>query len=142
MSRVSIFHKGAKTTEPASPRRQAGLLLCLCGVLLLVIVAAFVQRMMAARPVSTAYDAPPLPVSALLIGDYQEDAARLAAVKININTADVDTLSTLPGIGDTLANAIIAYRQAQPFQSIEELLGVPGIGEKKYEAIWDMVCVE
>lgn len=55
---------------------------------------------------------------------------------ININTADVHQLSMLPGIGETLAQRIIDYREHNgAFDSIEDLMQVEGIGEKRLETI-------
>lgn len=51
---------------------------------------------------------------------------------VDLNTADEAELDTLPGIGEALAGRIIAYREENgPFRSVEELLEVSGIGEKK-----------
>ena len=51
---------------------------------------------------------------------------------VNINTADAQTLDQLPGIGEVLAGRIIAYREEHgPFETVEELLEVSGIGEAK-----------
>ncbi len=62
---------------------------------------------------------------------------------INLNSATVDQLKSLPGIGDTRANQIIALRTAVGrFSSLEQLLEVHGIGEKTLEAIRPMVVVE
>ena len=61
---------------------------------------------------------------------------------VNINTADVDTLTALPGIGRVLAERIVAYRrQNDPFRAVEEIMKVEGIGEKKAEAILDLITV-
>lgn len=61
---------------------------------------------------------------------------------VNINTADADTLTALPGIGQVLAERIVAYRrQNGPFRAIEEITEVEGIGEKKAEAILDLITV-
>ena len=52
------------------------------------------------------------------------------AGKVNINTADVETLTQLKGIGEAKANAIVKYRkEVGKFKKVEDLLNVPGIGE-------------
>lgn len=54
---------------------------------------------------------------------------------VNINTADVETLAQLKGIGAKKAEAIIAWREANGnFQSVEQLLEIKGIGEATLEA--------
>lgn len=62
--------------------------------------------------------------------------------KININLATLDQLTTLPGIGDTKANAIIAYRNKNSgFKSIEEIKEVSGIGNSTFDQIKNLITV-
>jgi len=63
--------------------------------------------------------------------------------KININTASVEELQQLTGIGEAKAEAIAAYRSAYgDFTCIEELMEVKGIGEGIFSKIKDQVTVE
>lgn len=61
---------------------------------------------------------------------------------ININTADVTALCTLPGVGESRAEAIIAYRKRNgSFETIEQIMEVDGIKEAMYAKIQDKICV-
>lgn len=62
--------------------------------------------------------------------------------KVNLNTATVDQLEALPGVGPVLAQRIVEHRQRKGrFTSVKQLLEVEGIGEKKYAAMKDQVTV-
>ncbi len=61
---------------------------------------------------------------------------------VNINTADVTTLSGLPGIGSTIAQRIVDYRNAHgQFKSTNDLLNVSGIGDKKLQSFINQVTI-
>ena len=62
---------------------------------------------------------------------------------VNINTADVATLCTIPGIGEVKATAIIKYRTENGlFSDASEITNVQGIGEGVYENIKDYICTD
>ncbi len=62
---------------------------------------------------------------------------------VNINTADAVTLCTLPGVGESRAADIIAYREANGgFGSCEDIMKVPGIKNAMYEKIKDKITVK
>lgn len=66
----------------------------------------------------------------------------VACGKININTADKVLLCSLPGIGDTRAADIIAYRQEHGgFKAIEDIMQVSGIKEGSFQKIKEMITV-
>ena len=81
-------------------------------------------------------------------GDYEieaeqptEDAAQLRMV--NINTAGVDELDSLPGIGPVLAQRIVDEREANgPYTGAEDLTRVEGIGQAIVESIQDHIITE
>ena len=80
-------------------------------------------------------------VIALLISGisvYAGDAA-----KININTASAEELSQLQGIGPKYAAKIVEYREKDgPFASPEDIMKVPGVGQKTFEKNKDLIVVE
>ncbi|MFC2022448.1 helix-hairpin-helix domain-containing protein [Chloroflexota bacterium] len=62
--------------------------------------------------------------------------------KVDINRAEAWLLKALPGIGETLAQRIIDYRQENgPFRNIREIVKVVGIGTTTYEQIQDLITV-
>lgn len=78
-------------------------------------------------------------ICVLLLGFFAVPG--LAQDLVDINTATVEELTGLPGIGPVTAGKIVEYREAHPFVSVEEIQEVKGIGPAKYEAIKDRVSV-
>jgi len=61
---------------------------------------------------------------------------------VDLNTAGVEELDALPGVGPSIAAAIVEHRERNgPFRSVDDLLDVPGIGPAKLEALRDLVTV-
>ena len=61
---------------------------------------------------------------------------------VDIGRADQRQLETLPGIGPATARAIITFREKNgPFQTIDDLMRVPGIKEARFEMLKDLICV-
>lgn len=76
------------------------------------------------------------------IGGAAGGSPRVDDGPVNINQADVTELQRLPGVGPAIAGAIVAWREDNgSFDSIDDLLDVPGIGPAKLAAIEDQVVV-
>ena len=73
----------------------------------------------------------------------EDNLIRSSVYPIHINTADAELLALLPDIGETKAAAIVAYREEHgAFQTTDELLNVPGIGEGTLAEIEDLIEIE
>lgn len=72
----------------------------------------------------------------------KNETSNVPAGKVNINTADSETLQTLDGIGEAKAKAIIEYRNKNgDFKNIEDIKNVSGIGDSVYEKIKENITV-
>lgn len=84
-------------------------------------------------------------VSPLVVADSVEDKAKMAQMKmqkININTATLQELTALPGVGSKKAAAIIEYREKfGKFSSFEQIAEVKGVGKKMLEKMKDQVTL-
>ena len=106
------------------------LLLGLTGLFLCILLGLFVHDRQTAPPVETEVQVP-----------QEEILPDLSP--LDLNTATAAELAALPGIGEALAERIVAYREANgAFASVEELLEVSGIGEKKLAGLEGRVRVE
>lgn len=76
--------------------------------------------------------------------DKQESASRQESSitgLLNINTASLDELLTLTGVGESKAKAIIEYRKENKFKSIEDIMKVSGIGQSVFDKIKEDITV-
>lgn len=117
-------------------RQKRGLIACIAitAAFVLVCAAIFVSNLVE-------------PQSYEVIAERSTDPSLVSrpptdAERVNINTASLDELCTIPGIGETRANAIIAYREANGgFLSIADIMLVEGIGEGIYESISEYITI-
>jgi len=90
----------------------------------------------AAQAVTTA------PASGSTSGGLASAAAAGPAALVNINTASLEELDTLDGVGPSTAQKIVDYRTANGgFKTIDEIKEVPGIGDAKFAAMKDSITV-
>ena len=75
-------------------------------------------------------------------GAASASAASSGSALVNINLATADQLQALSGVGEATARAIVEDREVHgPFSSIEDLMRVSGIGQKKFEKLRGQICV-
>lgn len=106
-------------------------LLALTGLFLCALLTLYVQdrARMTEQPVETDL--------AAAQEEFMPDVTPL-----DLNTATAEELDTLPGIGEELARRIVEYREANgPFESVEEIMEVSGIGEGKFADLEGRIIV-
>lgn len=74
---------------------------------------------------------------------FSSTSGEIPYKSININTATKEEFISLPGVGESIAEKIIAYREERKrFNKIEDMLNVNGIGKKKFEKIKEYIKIE
>lgn len=86
--------------------------------------------------------AAPLPRDTAPLTPAASDDATRNGGQVNLNTATVEQLCALPGIGPAIAQRIVDYRQTQgPFTAPEDIMNVKGIGQATYDKLKDLITV-
>ncbi len=112
-------------------KKVTQILLCTSLMALALMVGLFLFRNHGSRIVRITDYIPPTKTS-----------AEKGFCPIDINTADVATLMTIPGIGEAYAQRIVDYRQKHgDFTTITDLLNAPGIGQKRLDAITQYITI-
>lgn len=81
---------------------------------------------------------PVLAIVALIMGTAINAEAKKGVTlsgTVNINSANVEELTLLPGVGPSKAAQIVSYRETKTFDSVEELMKVKGIGQKLFDSL-------
>lgn len=112
-------------------KKVTQILLCTSIAVLAFTVGLFLYRNHGSRIVRITDYIPPT-----------QTAAETVFSPIDINTADVAALMTVPGIGEAYAQRIVDYRQKHgEFTAVTDLLNVPGIGQKRLDAIIQYITI-
>ena len=115
------------------------------GAALIALLVSFLSFLGFSLPGEVKVLAAPAESGAILTGRDDPDRAPselLPGQAFDINAASSDELQLLPGIGETIAQAIIDFREANgPFESTEAIMEVPGIGQGRFDAIADHITI-
>ncbi len=128
-SNTKNFHRRKEARRVL--RRSEAVLILITAVFLAAAAAVILPgHDQAAQLVAVTETAPPEPAAATIEPQGPVD----------VNTAGVEELDRLPGIGEVLAGRIIAYRDEHgPFESVEDLLAVSGIGEQTCDELRGLI---
>lgn len=116
-------------------KKQGWILVGITGAFLCLLLGVFLGRNLSRSyvPIQNALNSQTHPT---------ESSGPLYDGKMDINTATVQQLQLLPGVGESIAKRIVDYRTEHGrFTVIEELMNVTGIGEKKFEGLRDYIKI-
>ena len=114
-------------------KKQGWILIGITGLFFCLLLGVFIGRYS-----GSSY----IPVKNVLNQQSQPTGSQITE-PININTASLQQLSLLPGIGDVLGQKIIDYREKYgDFRAIEELMNISGITEKKFAEFRNYITVK
>lgn len=120
-------HPGKPGLRPALGKAA----LWACGLMLIVLLLlAFTDRLQPGRSVSLQLNVQPA-LNRLVLSQQG----------VNLNTASLEELMRLPGVGEHLAGLIVQKRQQAPFRFLEDLMAVPGFGARRLEALRNLAFV-
>ena len=112
------------------------------GIVFAIVIAALVSVPSVVSAGQSSKAAAPVKSSSSRGAAASAKARATAANPVNLNSASVAQLQTLPGIGASTAQRILEYRQKNgTFKKIEELMNVKGIGEKSFLKLKPLITV-
>ena len=101
----------------------------------------YLGRQMSMPAIRMTSGLPDMPTELIEPSEETEAEVRVS-LPIDINTANLSELMELPDIGEVLAQRIIDYRAENgPFDTIEDIMKVYGISDKRYAKIKDLICI-
>lgn len=113
-------------------KNEKYILLLICSLALMFVLGLFVGRRTNSSFKELKYNDTTLATQAIKVENN----------KMDINTASKTQLMELPGIGEVIAEQIIAFRSINgPFYSVEQLLDVEGIGKVRLQQIEEYICI-
>ncbi len=116
-------------------QKQLHMLMIFATVLFVTFIAGFMLGKAKSTP-------EPYTANATTISEDHSKNDSVLDYKININTANAEQLTMLDGIGEALADRIVAYRTENGlFRKIEDIMNVSGIGPKKFQQISDFITI-